>query len=190
MILKLVFTWQILIQFSSEFVWWLHMDQVHDHIAWWVCIGRGSHSADASWDSLLVEGWTRDQKVVSSDPGRSGGRIFFSGLNFLCWLLFSVRSTPVLPQRHEKDPSHSAKSAGGRFHLNILIILTQQSWSGLTMPLSRHSKGTYQETTSSLATLQGTLSHSRSDPGIKNEISVQGLIATLKKERTKSTGRE
>ena len=31
-----------------------------------------------SQDSLLVERWTRDQKVVSLNPGRSGRRIFFS----------------------------------------------------------------------------------------------------------------
>ena len=31
---------------------------------------------------------THDQKVVGSNPCRSSGRIFFSGVNFLCWLLF------------------------------------------------------------------------------------------------------
>ena len=31
---------------------------------------------------------------------------------------FGIRSTPVLPQKHIKDPSHSAKSAGGRLKLN------------------------------------------------------------------------
>ena len=60
------------------------------------------------------------KRFTSSNPGRSSGRIFFSGVNFVCWLLFSVRSTPVLPQWHVKDPSHSAKSAGGRLHLNII----------------------------------------------------------------------
>ena len=34
------------------------------------------------------EHWTHDRKVVGSSPGRSGGRIFFSRVNFLCWLLF------------------------------------------------------------------------------------------------------
>ena len=28
-----------------------------------------------------LERWTRDQKVASSNPGRSGGRIFFSGVH-------------------------------------------------------------------------------------------------------------
>ena len=38
---------------------------------------------------------TRDRKAASSNPGRNAGRIFFSGVNFVCWLLFDVRSTPV-----------------------------------------------------------------------------------------------
>ena len=52
---------------------------------------------------------TRDYKVASSNPSRSGGRIFFSKANFVCWLLFGVRSTSVLSQWHAKDPGHSAK---------------------------------------------------------------------------------
>ena len=35
-------------------------------------------------DSLLVERRIHDQKVVSFNPGRCGGRIFFSRINFLC----------------------------------------------------------------------------------------------------------
>ena len=42
-------------------------------------------------------------------------------------------------QWHVKDPVHSAKSAGGRLHLNMHAPLTKQSWCGLIMPLSRHS---------------------------------------------------
>ena len=44
--------------------------------------------------SLLVEHQTRDQKVASLNPGSSGGRIFFFRVNFLCWLLVCVYSTP------------------------------------------------------------------------------------------------
>ena len=66
----------------------------------------------------------------------------------------------MLPQWHVKDPGYFAKSVGGRLHLNVHTPLTQRSRSGLTMPLSRHSVGTYQET-SSHATHQATLSHSR-----------------------------
>ena len=31
---------------------------------------------------------------------------------------FGIRSTPVLPQWHVKDPGQSAKTAGGRLQLN------------------------------------------------------------------------
>ena len=90
-------------------------------------------------DSLLVQHRTRDRKVASSNPVRSDGRIFFFGIKFVCWLLFGVRSTSVLPGWHIKDPGQSVKSAGGRFHLNTHTPLTQRSQSGLTMPLSRYS---------------------------------------------------
>ena len=106
-----------------------------------------------------LERRTRDQKVSSLNPGRSRGIIFFSRVNFVCWLLFGVHSTPVLPQRHIWDPSYSAASAGSRLHLNMHTPLTQWSQSGLTMLLSRHSLGTYWES-SSHTTCQGTFSHS------------------------------
>ena len=32
----------------------------------------------------LAQSQTRDLKVASLNPGRSGKRIFFSGINFLC----------------------------------------------------------------------------------------------------------
>ena len=35
-----------------------------------------------------LQRWTHDQKVAGSNPCRSGGRIFFSRVNFLYWLLF------------------------------------------------------------------------------------------------------
>ena len=83
--------------------------------------------------------WRLARMVASSNPGLNDGRIFFSRVNFVCWLLFGVRSTVVLPQWHVKDPGHSAKSASGRLLLNTHTPLTQRSRSGLTMPLSRHS---------------------------------------------------
>ena len=67
--------------------------------------------------------------------------MFFSRVNFVYLLLLDVRSIPVLQQWHVKDPGHSAKSTGGRLHLNTHTPLTQRSRGGLTMPLSRHSVG-------------------------------------------------
>ena len=85
-----------------------------------------------------------DRKAASSSPGRTGGRIFFSSVNVMCWLLFRVRSMPVLPQWHVKNPGHCTRSAGGRLHPHTHTPLTQRSRSELTMPLSRHSVGTCQ----------------------------------------------
>ena len=85
---------------------------------------------------------------------------FSSPESTLCADSFSVSvPPPVLLQWHVKDPGHSAKSAGGRLHVNTRTPLTQRSRSGLTMPLSRQNVGTYQEM-SSRATRLGTFSHS------------------------------
>ena len=90
---------------------------------------------------------------------------------------------------HVKDPGHSAKSAGGRLHLNTHTPQTHRSRSALTFPLSRHSVGIHQET-SSHATLQGTLGQSSqlaeplwTDPGLKSDISFHELISTFKKKK-------
>ena len=85
-----------------------------------------------SGDSSVVKLLIRDGKVAGSSTDRSSGRIFFSRINFLYWLLFrypfhprvtavarkkinkkkslsfcqkckfGIRSTPVLPQWHVK----------------------------------------------------------------------------------------
>ena len=90
----------------------------------------------------------------------------------LCAVLFGVRSTPVLPQWQVKDPDHSAKSAGGRLHLNTRTPLTQRIRSGLTMPLSRHSVG--ELTRNSSGNTRSQLSQRAeplwTDPGLKEWI--------------------
>ena len=101
---------------------------------------------------------THDRKVACANPSRSGKRIFFFRVNFVHQLLFNVHSTPVLLQWHTEDASQSTQSAGGRLHVNKHTPLTQQGQSELTMLLSRHSVGTYLET-SSHATCQGKFVH-------------------------------
>ena len=90
----------------------------------------------------LVEGRTRDRKVASSIPGRSGGGIFFYRACAVVLTLTRCPFHPVLPQWHVKDPGHCAKSAGGRLHLNTHTPLTQRNRIGLTM-LYRHCVGKY-----------------------------------------------
>ena len=86
-----------------------------------------SRAGMAQW----LERRTRDWKVAGSNPCRSGGRIFFSRVDFLC-SYFGIRSTPVLPQWHVKDPGHSAKSAGGRLQLNThTLYVCGFAWSDM-----------------------------------------------------------
>ena len=108
----------------------------------------------------------------------------------VCWLFFGVRSIPVLPHWHMKDPGHSAKSAGGRLQLNTHTPLTQWSCSGLTMPLSRHDVGTDQENKLTCNSSGNTRPWSSqlaeplwTDPGLKSGISVRELISSLKKKK-------
>ena len=62
--------------------------------------------------------WLERRTVAGSNPSGSGGRIFFSRVNFLCWLLFRYPFHPSVTAVARKDPGHSAKSAGGRLQLN------------------------------------------------------------------------
>ena len=139
---------------------------------------------------MLVERRTQYRKVASSNHERSGGRIFFFRVNFVCWLLFGVHFTPVLPQWHIKNPSHSAKSAGGRLHLNTHIPLTQRSQIGLTMSVSRHSMGTYRKRSPTHNSSGNTRPQSSqlteplwTDSGRKSGDIVRELISTDKKRR-------
>ena len=56
---------------------------------------------------------------------------------------YSVSVPPPCYRGGTKDPDHSAKSTGGRLHLNTHTPLNHRSRRGLTL-LSRHNVGTYQ----------------------------------------------
>ena len=109
-------------------------------------------------DSLLVRAPSLSKKCEFDS--RQVRRKIFLLQSQLCVLSFSVRSTPLLPQWYVKDPDHSVKNAGSRLHLNMHTPLIQRSRCGLTMPLFRHSVGTYPETSSN-ATRRGTYGRSR-----------------------------
>ena len=133
-------------------------------------ISRKVNKQQKNWDSLLVRAPDSWSKGCEFESDRSGGRIFFSRFKLVCWILLGVRSTPVSPQRHVNAPGHSANSAGGMLHLNTHTPLTQRSRHGLAIPLSRHSVGTYSET-SSHATCHRTFGHNR-----LSSLSHHGLI--------------
>ena len=57
-----------------------------------------------------LERRTRDWKVASSNPCGSGGRGFFSGVNFLCWLVFRYPFHPrVTAVAHKRSRSFCQK---------------------------------------------------------------------------------
>ena len=137
---------------------------------------------------------TRGRKVAGSNPGRSGGRIFFSRVNFVCWLLFGDPFQPRVTAVARKRPRSFCQMSRCEVTPKHAYILDPTKLEWLTVPLSRHSEVTYQET-SSYATRQGTLGHSRlcwlshcgpwTDPGVKSGISVRKLLSTLKKLQKK-----
>ena len=112
-----------------------------------------------SWDSLLVrapDSWLKDCEFKSRQEWREN----FLLQSQLCVLtLIRCPFHPLVTAVAHKRPQSFCQKCCGRLHLNVHTPLTQRSWSGLTMSLSRHTVGIYQET-SSHASHQGTLGHS------------------------------
>ena len=65
-----------------------------------------------------LERRTRDWKVTDTNPCWSGGRIFFSRVNFLCWLLFRYPFHTHVTTVARKRSRSFCQSAGGRLQLN------------------------------------------------------------------------
>ena len=138
------------------------------------------------WSGRVMDLWL---KCLRFNTWQEWQEILFSRVTFLCWPLFSVHSTPLIPQWHIKDPSHSAKSAGGRLQIITHTFLTQQSWSGLTALFRRNfwtSQGN--ELTCNLSgnthpQLSQLAEPLWTDPGQKSGIDACKLIFTLKKKK-------
>ena len=84
-----------------------------------------SPSLAGSRDSLLIERWAHDQKgcELKSWWERREKFLLQNELSVLTCILCVFH--PMLLQWHVKDLGHSAKSAGGRLHLNTHTPLTQ-----------------------------------------------------------------
>ena len=66
--------------------------------------------------------WQGDGPVMERSPVRvplgAAGEVSSPGSAFYADSNLGIRSTPLLPEQHVKDPGHSDKSAGGRLQLN------------------------------------------------------------------------
>ena len=78
----------------------------------------------------------------------------------LCAALIRCPFHPRVTTVARKRPRPFYQKCKWQKHLNAHTPLTHRSWRRLTMPLSRHSVGTYLEM-SLHATRQGTFGHSR-----------------------------
>ena len=100
-------------------------------------------------------------RVASSNPGRSGARIFFSRVNFVYRLFFGVHSTPHTPFTQRNA---AVQALCGNLSEN---------------ELTRNSSGNTQPQLSQL------VEPLRTDPGVKSGISVRELIPA-KNTKTKT----
>ena len=76
-----------------------------------------------------LERRTRDRKVAGSNPRRSGGRIFFFRVNFLCWLLFRYPFHPrVTAVARKRSRSFCQKC---RWPVTAKHAYTLRMWLGM-----------------------------------------------------------
>ena len=148
-----------------------------------VLTGGRVNDTVAKRDSLLVRASDSRSRGCEFEF-RHAGEAGRTGVLTLIRCPFHPRVTAVARER----PRSFCQKCRWQVHLNTHRPLTQRSRSGLTMPLFRHSKGTYQETTSH-ATRQGNTRPQSSqfaeplwtDPGLRSGISMRDLISTSKK---------
>ena len=68
------------------------------------CASVQAHPQSGAGIAQWLERRTRDGKVAGANPCRSDGRIFFSRVSFLCWLLFRYPFHPRVTAVARKRP--------------------------------------------------------------------------------------
>ena len=106
------------------------------HSTFFLCHPRQTGVGIAQW----LEHRTRDWKVAGSNPCWNGGRIFFSRVDFLCWLLFRYPFHPrVTTVARKKSRSFCQKcrwqvTAEHAYTLRMWILLNRASALVTTCP--------------------------------------------------------
>ena len=90
-----------------------------------------------TWTGSGIAQWlerrTHDWKVAGSNPYRSGGRIFFSRVDFLCWLLFRYPFHPRVTAAARKRPRLFCQKRGWQVtakHAYTLRMWLCMKWHG------------------------------------------------------------
>ena len=92
----------------------------------WPALYYTGYSWGAGIETQWLEHWTRDRKVAVSNPCWSGGRIFFSQVNFLHWLLFRYPFHPhVTAVAHKRPWSFCQKC---RWQVTVKHACTLRMW--------------------------------------------------------------
>ena len=105
-------------------------------VLFWSAFCRRMGAGIAQW----LEHRTRDWKVAGSNPCWNGGRIFFSRVDFLCWLLFRYPFHPcVTTVARKKSRSFCQKcrwqvTAKHAYTLRMWILLNRASALVTTCP--------------------------------------------------------
>ena len=140
----------------------------------------------------MLERRTRDRKFASSNPGRSGGRIFFLQ-NQLCVLTliqcpFHPRVTAVARKtpwsfcqkwRWQVTPKHAYTLDPSKSEWADYVAVQADCGNLSENELTRNSSGNTRLQASQLAEPLWT------DPGLKSGIELRVLISTLKKKKKK-----
>ena len=110
--------------------------QINTALFWVVQLTGFLGAGIAQW----LEHRTRDWKVAGSNPCWNGGRIFFSRVDFLCWLLFRYPFHPrVTAVARKKSRSFCQKcrwqvTAKHAYTLRMWILLNRASALVTTCP--------------------------------------------------------
>ena len=139
-----------------------------------------------------LERRTRDRKFASSNPGRSGGRVLFSRVNFVCRLFircpFHPRVSAVARKRRRSfcprcwrqvTPKHAYTLDPSKSEWTDYAAVHAECGNLSGNELTRNSSGNIWLQSSQLAKPLWT------QPGLKSGISLRELISTLKKKRKK-----
>ena len=107
---------------------WLKRILVCFYFCCWFVFGDAGRQVNCQGVGIAqwLERRTCHGKVVGSNPCRSGGRIFFSRVNFLCWLLFWYPFHPrVTAVAHKRSRSCCQKS---RWQVTAKHAYTLRMW--------------------------------------------------------------
>ena len=110
-----------------------------------------------AWIAQWLERRIRDRKVGCSSPGNSGGRIFFSRLNFPCWLLFRYPLPRVTAVARNKSRLFCQKC---RWLVTAKHVCTIRTWLCMKWRDMVHVCMVYTERAETAAVSSGT-SHVR-----------------------------